>query len=89
MPALFVATVATTSGLLRVEAQIVIEEFLARIPEFELDRAREAARAAGQVADMGSVPIVFEPGEPLHNESINSDVQAWLEHAKANENKVL
>jgi hypothetical protein len=37
---------------------------------------------------MGSVPIVFEPGEPLHNEPINSGVQAWLEHAKANGSKV-
>jgi hypothetical protein len=25
---------------------------------------------------MGTVPIVFEPGEPLHNEPINKGVQA-------------
>ena len=70
--------------ILRVEAQIVVEEFLARIPEFELDRSRKATWAPGQVAGMGSVPIVFEPGEPLHDEPINSGVQAWLEHATAN-----
>jgi len=46
----------------------VIEEFLARIPEFELDRSRKATWAPGQVAGMGSVPIVFEPEEPLHDE---------------------
>jgi cytochrome P450 len=73
--------------ILRVEARIVIEEFLARIPEFELDRSGMAPWARGQVADMGTVPIVFEHGEPLHNEPINKGVQAWLEHAKANGSK--
>ena len=74
--------------ILRIEAQIVIEEFLARIPEFELDRSSKATWTPGQVARMGSVPIVFEPEEPMHNEPINSVVQAWLEHAKANESKL-
>jgi hypothetical protein len=74
--------------ILRVEARIVIGEFLAHIPEFELDRSRMAPWAPGQVAGMGTVPIVFEPGEPLHNEPINEGVQAWLEHAKANGSKV-
>ena len=72
----------------RVEAQIVIEEFLARIPKFELDRTGKAAWAPGQVADMGSVPTVFEPEEPLHNEPLNSGVQAWLEHTTDNGSKV-
>jgi hypothetical protein len=37
---------------------------------------------------MGTVPIVFDAGEPLHNELINKGVQAWLKHAKANGSKV-
>jgi cytochrome P450 len=68
--------------ILRVEAQIVIEEFLARIPLFELDRSKKAAWVPGQVAGMGSVPIVFEPGEPLSAGSVNCGIQAWLDHAK-------
>ncbi|MGH7839359.1 MAG: cytochrome P450, partial [Candidatus Binataceae bacterium] len=69
--------------VLRVEARIVIEEFLTRIPEFELDRTRTPRWTCGQVSGMGSVPIVFEPGERLGAEPPNEGVRAWLEHAMA------
>ncbi len=69
--------------VLRVEAKIVIEEFLARIPEFELDRTRPSRWIAGQVAGMGTVPIVFAPGRRQKAEPINSGVATWLEHAAA------
>ena len=69
--------------ILRVEAKIVLEEFLTRIPEFELDRGKPTNWVPGQVAGMANVPIVFEPGKPLRSEPINPGVQTWLEHAAA------
>jgi cytochrome P450 len=69
--------------VLRVEAKIVLEEFLTRIPEFELDRTRASRWTSGQVAGMGSVPFVFEPAEPLSVVPANDGVRAWLEHAMA------
>jgi cytochrome P450 len=39
--------------ILRVEARIVIEEFLARIPEFELDRSRMAPLGSGSSGRYG------------------------------------
>lgn len=51
--------------LLRVEAAGVITEFLARIPDFELDPARPAVWSAGQVAGMAEVPVVFPAGGPI------------------------
>ncbi|HLW69653.1 MAG TPA: cytochrome P450 [Candidatus Binataceae bacterium] len=71
--------------VLRVESKIVLEEFLKRIPEFELDRSQPSEWAAGQVAGMGTVPIVFEPGEPLSSEPLNEGVRTWLDHAAGKE----
>jgi cytochrome P450 len=69
--------------ILRVEAKIVLEEFLTRIPEFELDRARKASWISGQAGGMGSVPIVFEPGARLSTEPPDRGVRTWLAHAAA------
>jgi cytochrome P450 len=49
--------------ILRVELQVVIEEFLKRIPDFELDRSNKAVWMSAQVSGMRRVPIVFEPGK--------------------------
>jgi cytochrome P450 len=67
--------------VLRVESKIVLEEFLTRIPEFELDRRKQPRWTSGQLGGMGSVPIVFEPGERLGTEPPNVGVRTWLEHA--------
>jgi cytochrome P450 len=48
--------------LVKVEARVLLEEFLARIPEFELDPERPTRWVAGQVGAMVEVPIVFPPG---------------------------
>ncbi|MCU1500304.1 MAG: cinA, partial [Acidimicrobiales bacterium] len=48
--------------LLRVEARVVAEEFMRRIPEWELDPERASRWSPGQVGGMASVPIVFPPG---------------------------
>jgi len=69
--------------VLRVESKIVLEEFLTRIPEFELDRTKQPRWTSGQLGGMGSVPIVFEPGERLSAEPPNAGVRTWLEHAMA------
>lgn len=48
--------------LAKVEAIAMIERFLARIPEFELDPERSARWVPGQVGGMHEVPILFEGG---------------------------
>jgi cytochrome P450 len=69
--------------VLRVESKIVLEEFLTRIPEFELDRTKQPKWTSGQLGGMGSVPIVFEPGSRLSSKAPNDGVRTWLEHAMA------
>jgi cytochrome P450 len=48
--------------LVRVEARVASEEFLKRVPEFELDSAKPAKWIPGQVAGMETVSIVYPPG---------------------------
>jgi cytochrome P450 len=48
--------------LVKIEGQIMVEEFLRRVPEFELDQNRKPRWVSGQVGAMVEVPIVFEPG---------------------------
>jgi cytochrome P450 len=52
--------------LVKVEGQIMIEEFLRRIPEFELDQTSKPRWHSGQVGAMVEVPIVFVPKEREH-----------------------
>ncbi|MDQ1617435.1 MAG: hypothetical protein QOE19_4 [Actinomycetota bacterium] len=47
--------------LLRVEASVVTQEFMRRVPEWELDPERKPVWAPGQTGGMASVPIVFPP----------------------------
>jgi len=49
------------SNLARMELRVAIEEFLARIPEFELDPDGEVTWAGGQVRGPRTVPVVFPP----------------------------
>jgi len=67
--------------ILRVESQVVIEEFLKRIPDFELDRSNKAVWMSAQVSGMRRVPIVFEPGKRAGTRLPGSGVQAWLKNA--------
>jgi cytochrome P450 len=48
--------------ILRVEAQVAMEEFFKRIPEWDLDPEGTPKWYAGQVGGMMQVPIVFPPG---------------------------
>ena len=47
------------SNLARMELRVAIEEFLARIPEFDLDPAGEVTWAGGQVRGPRTVPVRF------------------------------
>lgn len=47
------------SNLARMELRVAIEEWLARIPEFELDEAGEVTWAGGQVRGPRNVPVTF------------------------------
>jgi cytochrome P450 len=49
------------SNLARMELRVAIEEFLARIPDFELDPVGEVTWAGGQVRGPRTVPVVFTP----------------------------
>lgn len=48
--------------LVQLEARIVFEELLSRIPEFELDPTKPSVWQQGQVAGMGEVHLVFPSG---------------------------
>lgn len=54
--------------LAKAEAIAMIERFLARIPEFELDPRQKPVWVAGQVGGFHSVPIRFEPSFALQPE---------------------
>ncbi len=47
------------SNLARMEMRVAIEEWLARIPEFELDPDRQVTWAGGQVRGPRTIPVVF------------------------------
>lgn len=49
--------------LIRVEARATIEEFLKRIPEYELDPEGTFEWCTGQVQGFLTVPVVFPPGK--------------------------
>jgi hypothetical protein len=42
----------------------VLQEMLARIPEFELDPDDKPERTKGQVSGFGKVPLVFPAADP-------------------------
>jgi cytochrome P450 len=47
------------SNLARMELRVAVEEFLARIPEFELEPDGEVTWAGGQVRGPRTVPVRF------------------------------
>jgi cytochrome P450 len=67
--------------LITMEARVVLQEFLARLPEYSLNPRKRAQWSPGQVAGMSSVPIVFEPGQPIGDGKSNLGVDAWVQHA--------
>ncbi len=47
------------SNLARMEMRVAVEEWLARIPEFELDPTEEVTWAGGQVRGPRTIPVTF------------------------------
>ncbi len=68
--------------LLTLEAHIVIEEFLRRLPDYTLDAARPSRWWPGFVSGMGNVPILFAPAAPRRSVTGNAGVAAWLASAQ-------
>ncbi len=66
--------------LIRMEARVVLTEFLSRITSFRLDSTLPTNWISGQVTGMSRVPIVFEAGPRLSSER-GAGVDAWLQHA--------
>lgn len=75
--------------LIALEAKIVVEEFLTRIPELSFDETIGAQWIGGQVAGMEQVPVTFPAGTPRtsaqgsQSRGQSSGVKAWLENARA------
>lgn len=68
--------------VLKVEAKAVLEEFLRRIPDYEVDPKHPAMWNTGQVAGMVSVPIVFPPGTRESTMAPAGGTKAWLDHQR-------
>jgi len=68
--------------LIAIEAKIVIEEFLTRLPEFWLDETLSTKWIGGQVAGLEHVPVCFPPAAPssFDRASQHSGIEAWLAH---------
>lgn len=66
--------------LIRMEARLVISEFLSRIPDYTIDPEAPLKWTTGQVGGMSRVPIRFEPGTRRSAER-GKGVDAWLRHA--------
>jgi cytochrome P450 len=67
--------------LIRMEARVVLNEFLSRIPDYRLDPEAPMAWTKGQVSGMSRVPIRFEPRAPRLS-TRGAGVDAWLRHAQ-------
>jgi cytochrome P450 len=66
--------------LIRMEARLVISEFLSRIPDYTIEPGAPLKWTTGQVGGMSRVPIRFEPGARRGAER-GKGVDAWLRHA--------
>lgn len=66
--------------LIRMEARLVISEFLKRIPDYTIDPSGPLKWTTGQVGGMSRVPIRFSPGTRRGSER-GTGVDAWLKHA--------
>lgn len=70
--------------LIALEARIVLEELLQRIPEYSVDESIGPRWSAGFIAGMASVPVKFTPGVPMSigDGRDKAAVQAWLNDAR-------
>lgn len=66
--------------LIRMEAIVVLKEFLSRIPDFHLNMDLPTNWIRGQVGGMSRVPVVFKSGARRSQER-GRGVDAWLRHA--------
>jgi cytochrome P450 len=70
--------------LISLEARVVLEEFIKRLPEYEIDESIGAKWMTGQVGGMVSVPVKFTVGKPLGKADGTQKraVEAWLVDAR-------
>ena len=70
--------------LIALEAQIVVEELLKRIPDFTFDETVGAKWVGGQVAGIEHVPVLFPRGAARVNAEggQRGAVDVWLAHAR-------
>jgi cytochrome P450 len=66
--------------LIRMEARVVLNEFLSRIPDYRIDADAPQFWTKGQVQGMSRVPIRFAPGT-TRLATRGKGVDAWLRHA--------
>jgi hypothetical protein len=70
--------------LISLEARVVLEEFIKRLPEYEIDESVGAKWMTGQVGGMVSVPAKFTAGKPVGKTDATQKraVEAWLADAR-------
>ncbi|MGE0760063.1 MAG: cytochrome P450 [Pirellulaceae bacterium] len=67
--------------LIRMEARLVLNALLARIPDFRPDPSRPSRWISGVVAGMARVPVTFKPDKP-RGTTRAPGVQEWLAYAE-------
>lgn len=70
--------------LITLEAEVLLQEFLARMPDYEIESGADIHWVPGPIAGISSVPVTFEPGKPLHKRGGAQEkaVEAWLADAR-------
>ena len=70
--------------LIALEAKIVLEEFLERVPEYEVNEEIGPSWAPGFIAGMAAVPVKFKPDQPRFagGGRQQAAVDAWLNDAR-------
>ncbi len=73
------------ANLITLEARVLLEEFLQRMPDYEVDSGKSIHWIPGPIAGISSVPVHFKPGKPLnqHGGAQKKAVEAWLASAHA------
>lgn len=73
------------AALITLEAEVLLEEFLKRMPDYEIAEGADIHWVPGPIAGISSVPVRFTPGRPqnIAGGAQKRAVDAWLESARA------
>ena len=71
------------AALITLEAEVLLEEFLKRMPDYEIVEGADIHWVPGPIAGISSVPVRFAPGRPqnIAGGAQKRAVEAWLASA--------